>query len=570
MEKRFRERSERHGGGPVPTGEIDGKVSDEMRQFFDESTMTLQNVVPQLKEGDQGEQMLETTGEIRKKIDAFFTDVGDPGGPVAAAPAPAVPAEPPAPAARGAVPASAESPAAPRARSFSRPFAQPPEAQTAAAPSAPPPAAAPAESGQMDLKTALEKLRRHGTAKPGDALRPAAQTPAPRAAASPAPFQRQPFTAPPRREPPPPPPRPAAPEQQAPARPAATRAASAAPPREPATFLPPPGDLPPRREPQADRNRQVSNLPPLSTDDIPAAPPPELMRLRPRQVPDDVVASAPPRPAAAPEKPAAAELPRRAPAEGGDFDSIFDEVQDIVLGTLKVSVSETLASARASESELAEVAVPTAEPTADPTCEMGPNSQSQRIEKFVRPEEDEEEEKDEAPKGPYDWGVKPAAKPKGAWLLDAPDGTAVPQGDAPCRTVTSEVLSASVAAASAAAASGVPPAASGGGAGGARAYLVRKANDEVKRFQPVLRALREAKVLDAADVAGKAAPAAASGDDFVSAESFKDDRLSPEEMEQELSPMRLVEELRRLKRVTQALLDKGVISAEDLKKAAGD
>ena len=52
--------------------------------------------------------------------------------------------------------------------------------------------------------------------------------------------------------------------------------------------------------------------------------------------------------------------------------------------------------------------------------------------------------------------------------------------------------------------------------------------------------------------------------------SFKDDRLSPDEIEQELSPMRLVEELRRLKRVTQALLDKGVISAEDLKKAAGD
>jgi len=570
MEKRFRERSERHGGGPVSTGEIDGKVSDEMRQFFDESTMTLQNVVPQLKEGDQGEQMLETTGEIRKKIDEFFSDVGDPGAPPAAAPAPTVEVElpasamrsgAPAPAARGAVPAAPAAPPAPRARSFSRPFGQPPAAGAEAGEGSAqsPAAAAPAESGQMDLKTALEKLRRHGSAKSADPFRPAAQTPAQRAAAAPA--QRQPFSAPPMR--------PAAPAQQAPVRPAATRAPGAAPSREPSSFLPSPDELPPRRETPADRKREVSKLPPLSTDDIPAAPPPELMRLRPRQGSDDVVASAPPRPAAAPEKPAAAELPRRAAAEGDNFDSIFDEVQDIVLGTLKVSVSETLASARSSESELAEVAVPTAEPTADPTCEMGPNSQSQRVEKFVRPEEDEEEEKDEAPKGPYDWGVKAAAKPRGAWLLDAPDETAVPQGDAPCRTVTSEILSASVAAASAAAAAGVPPSAGAAG-GGARAYLVRKANDEVKRFQPVLRALRESKVLDAADVAGKAAPATASGDEFVSAESFKDDRLSPEELEQELSPMRLVEELRRLKRVTQALIAKGVISADDLNKAAGD
>ena len=199
MEKRFRERSERHGGGPVSTGEIDGKVSDEMRQFFDESTMTLQNVVPQLKEGDQGEQMLETTGEIRRKIDEFFSDVSEPG---AAKPDPTVEVERTAPAARGAAPAPA-APPVPRARSFSRPFSQPPAAQTAPAapaeaaeapapapapaPVAPPPAPAPAESGQMDLKTALEKLRRHGTAKPGDPFRPAAQTPAQRAASSPAP-----------------------------------------------------------------------------------------------------------------------------------------------------------------------------------------------------------------------------------------------------------------------------------------------------------------------------------------------------------------------------------------------
>ena len=34
MEQRFRERAERHGGGPVATGEIDQRVADEMKEFF--------------------------------------------------------------------------------------------------------------------------------------------------------------------------------------------------------------------------------------------------------------------------------------------------------------------------------------------------------------------------------------------------------------------------------------------------------------------------------------------------------------------------------------------------------
>jgi hypothetical protein len=556
MEKRFRERSDRGGGGPAATGEIDGKVSDEMRAFFDESTQALQNVVPQLKEGEQGEQMLETTGEIRRKIDEFFSGVNDPNAPIGAAPESA----PPAPAPRGATAApasrgSAPAPAAGRARPPAKP-----EPQAATPAESAPPAAKPLDDEQMDVRTALERLRRHGGAKHGDAPRPAAQRPGSSVRSSPpagpargaAPSARE---SAPRREPPRVPP-PAPQQRETPAKPGAASQRA-----EPQTFLPSPDETA-RRETQAnDRSREIENLPPLTTDEIVVPKATETLRLR--RVPDDVVPSAPQSPPAA-QQPSAAP-PKDAPAEGASFDSIFDEVQDIVLGSLKVSVSETIAAARESATELSEVAVPTAEPTS----EIGPPPASQRVERLARPEEDDEEEKDEAPKGPYDWGVKPAARPPGAWLLDTSEVPPIsPQAVIPDPTVTSEVMSASVAAAKNAAAAG--PAASSGG--GARGYLVRKAGDEVRKFQPVLRALKDAKVLDDADLGAKKepAPATASGDDFVSAESFKDDRPSPEEIEEELSPMRLVEELRRLKRVTQALLDKGVITAEQLKKASGE
>jgi hypothetical protein len=577
MEKRFRERSERHGGGPVSTGEIDGKVSEEMQQFFDESTQTLQNVVPQLREGDSGEQMLETTGEIRKKIDEFFSGVNDPNAAAQAAAAeaaraPAPPAPPPAPAApvrAAAAPAPSAPPAAqPRAAIQSGRFAvAPPAAARPAAPSASAASSAPAESGQMDLRTALEKLRRHGGAKIGG---PASPAPA-RPPAAPATSWREPTVAadrPPVQPPAPPAPRPAAPARP-PAAPSAKSPSATSSDRflrkDPPSFLPSPDELPrrePSRDAQAERPaRQVGSLPPLSTDDIPQAPPPELKGLRSRQTPDDVKPA--PRPAAPGETPPVG-TPRKDPTSGDKFDSIFDEVQDIVLGTLKVSVSETVAAARDTASEFAEVAVPTAEPTSEVSV-------SPRADRFARPEEDDADEaKEEAPKGPYDWGVKAAPKPRGAWLLDTSEDSPVdsPTQEPPPRTVTSEVLSASVEAAKDAVKSGIPPIMA---AGGARGYLVRKANDEVKRFQPVLKALRDKKLLDEAE-AGDApkADAAPVSDEFVSAETFRDSRPSPEEVEQELSPMRLVEELRRLKRVTQALLDKGVITADDLKKAAGE
>jgi len=79
MEQRFRERSERHGGGPVTTGEIDGSVADEMREFFDASEQQLKTVVPRLQSPDQNRAMAETTDEIRKKINDFFAQVKDGG-----------------------------------------------------------------------------------------------------------------------------------------------------------------------------------------------------------------------------------------------------------------------------------------------------------------------------------------------------------------------------------------------------------------------------------------------------------------------------------------------------------
>src|SRR5204862_4621834 len=118
-----------------------------------------------------------------------------------------------------------------------------------------------------------------------------------------------------------------------------------------------------------------------------------------------------------------------------------------------------------------------------PRAEEAP-SEALRGSRFARPAEDEDEDEgDEPPAGPYNWGVKAAAKPKGAWLLDTPDETDAPAPPA------SGVPEASKGAAS--------PAAAGGGA---RNYLVRKAGEEVQRFRPVLKALKEAKILDTTEL----------------------------------------------------------------------
>src|SRR5205807_5042951 len=124
--------------------------------------------------------------------------------------------------------------------------------------------------------------------------------------------------------------------------------------------------------------------------------------------------------------------------------------------------------------------------------------------RLTGPEADDEEERDEAAPAPYDWGVRKTATAKGAWLLDTPDERA----DAPAEDAGP-------------AATPAAPAASGG----ARSFLVRKAGDEVQRFQPVLKALAAKGVIAKEDVEGApAAPEGGSDDDVVSVESFRDDR----------------------------------------------
>lgn len=577
MEKRFRERSDRSGGGPVATEEIDIRIADEARQFFDDSARTLEVVVPQLQEGDQGREMVETTGEIRKKIDQFFTDS-----------APEVPSSDATPARRGVNP-SAPAPA--------------PSATGAAA------------AAQMDLKTALEKLRRHGVAKAtGQVARPATPPSRPSSVLD------------------------SSAALEAPARTLATprSAASEAPPANP-DILPAmdtTGSVP---QPPSSRPREavelmkhLSSLPPLDTDEVRLLDAPAPLLRGARAADGEKTATetrerdetdGEPRREPAPER---LRDPSPDVAAVGEFDSIFSAVEGIVLDTLKSSMNETMSAARKSEPELADVAVPTAEPMAElpetpdtATQDLAQDiseklaegelrqapqdetrdvplddtrddsvSLSQRdlsetftqeaVSDFVKqdedpgvfgenaapklpaPREDDEDEDVDAgtpAAGPYDWGVKPAARPRGAWLLDTPDESAEapaparPKPEAEPKTPTSVAAEAP-------------------STGGPRAFLIRKASDEVRKFQSVVDALEKADVIgrDAADPKPDA-PAAGDDDDEVSLDSFHDDRPSPEEVDQELSPMRLVEELRKLRRLTQALVDKGVIAASEVEKS---
>jgi hypothetical protein len=549
MEKRFRERSDRSGGGPVATEEIDIRIADEARQFFDDSAKTLEVVVPQLQEGDQGREMLETTGEIRKKIDEFFTDAGAPQG------------------AHGAHAAPSGQTGSPR------------RAASAAVPPAPPMSTGVPAAAQMDLKTALEKLRRHGAAKTsGQVPRPASPPPGRQPVLdSSASLEARPSAAPPR---------PASSESPA--------SMGDALPRMDATA--PAVPQPPRPRESDALMRQLSSLPPIDTDETgrPVEPPPTLRGHRPPETREFTDEDEPKEPAAAaPEALAGREpesAPERAPAAerlrtpapdfaGGEFDSIFSAVEGIVLDTLKSSMNETMSAARKSEPELAHVAVPTAEPmmevpdapdtvTQDLSQDLSDRVQAGESEdvsegfahevapKLPAPRDDDEDDdldSDLPAAGPYDWGVKPVARPKGAWLLDTPEGGA--EAPAPAKSPAEAA-----------------PAPEAPSPGGPRAFLIRKASDEVRKFQPVMDALHKSNLIDPDQIApGSGGPSLADEDeDSVSLDSFRDDRPSPEELEAELSPMRLVEELRRLRRVTQALVEKGVISGEDLGNSESD
>lgn len=588
MEERFRERAQRSGGGPVSTGEIDSRVQDEMQAFFAESAERLESVVPGIAEQGQMARK-ESTEEIRKKIDDFFAQVPEGN----AAPAEPTPEPPPAsrPVRRSSAPVTPASPA----------------------PSA----------GKLDLRTALERLRRGGAVSSpqpspppqGGSLRSsdvAAPPPRRRSTDHEAPLPPPPVVRPQRAHVPQP--TPPAPEQ----RPDPVVGSV----REPTAALPQPGEtrlnadevgpedirivperkfqptreergraprdesLPragvpsfgsastrmvdgrtPDRQPGAsvtERRGQGAALPPLPTPrgrsataatPSPVAPPPQ------------AVPQAPPSVSEGPE----------------DFDAIFDEVQGLVMDTLKGSVAETFDSARESERELlratrpqgelvesdleseleaaeqggAAVATPPTRPEpearavhapppppaaaapVEPPVVASPASTG-RFSAPVDDEFDEEDPEAAAPDGPYDWGVQKKAGPPGSWLLDEQVDETPPTLSEPDDEPA--------------------PAASAGA--GARGFLRRKLADQVQQMGPVVNALAAKGLVSPADLVDPAQPVNDDDDDDISVDSFTGQPRI--DLEKELSPTRLVEELRRLRRLQDALLRTGVITEADL------
>lgn len=655
LERRFREESPMPASATTTTSEVERRVSNEMQDFFTASEAQLKQVVPALERDAQSG--LKETGEIRARIDDFFTEskpeqrpAGVPdtnelrdrraraGGASASAP------EGPAPAARPAARATPAVAAVPPA--FADPTTGPAAPKTRRPETkAPAPEAPPAERPKMDLKTALERLRKHGT---GKAAQPAGG-PAPLPAAQPA------LAAPAAATPVPTVSPIAAPEPAAAPEAAAPPAARRAPESPMLAQVPVAQPLPPSVVANAIAEQEIrwkkmdqtqSILPPLqreprtgpvagapsfarrkdptrsglerspreaARESLHAAPAPSSQDPGRSQLPPIGWGGAEPSPRSAPPRPSApaasapgaagssvregsvrlgrprslsaledvqAPLAPRAPARGESFDEIFNELQGLVLDTLKESVDETFHAARKTDGDLrappssatsprgaAPAAPPAKEarsprPARAPAAAPPPAAAPAKPSRLAKPADDDEdedtrEERDEAPKGPYDWGVKPAAKPAGAWLVDGGEPAKAPARPAaaapepaPERTADPNEISA------------------GAGLGvGGRAYLIKKAGAEVKKLQPAVDALLKKGVVEAKDLADPAAPAAPAGsDDELSIDSFAN---RPQvDLEKELSPVRLVEELRRLRRLSDALIARGVITAEDLSRAA--
>jgi hypothetical protein len=267
-----------------------------------------------------------------------------------------------------------------------------------------------------------------------------------------------------------------------------------------------------------------------------------------------------------------------APPPNESFDEIYDQLQGLVLDTLKQSVDASLEAARVHGEEMLAVApgpargpdtpapsrsassrpagrpaapTPAAPPSAAPPSAAAPAAAQGRL---ARPSDDDEredaDEEQAAPTRPHDWGVQRAPRPAGAWLVE--DEDSAPPGGAPPKPVPPPVADESAA----------------GGPIGGRGYLVKKVADEVVRTQPAIEALVRKGVLARDEVEGPA-PARSGGkgsEEELSVDSFAE---RPQvDLEKELSPAKLVEELRRLRRVTEALVSKGVLAPEDLKRPA--
>ena len=573
MEQRFRERVEHTS--PVPpaptTGAIDERVQDEMRQFFSESTQKLEEIVPTL-EARAGHDASETTGEIRRKIDAFFGEAGGSGmirsertmaiEPPLDRPPPVVGFERPSlPVASGAlsdapsrrrdaphddyeVPVAATTHLPPTIRRSEDVEIPEPAPAGSVRPSLPRPArrssAPSADRPPMDLKSALERLRRHGVVRD-----PAAAVDARQVASRPAPAASSPQVA----------------------RPAV-------------------------RPMRAEDSRQ---LPPLrgarsGSQGAPGDP----------RIGGQLLDTGPVGRSVIPDVDPSARARMRSPEPVTGFDDIFAEVEDLVRGTLADSIEETFAEARAQETVLRDELAAVAQPALSSL--------------LSRPEDDEPEEEDaapdESPAGPYNWGVKSAERPRGAWLLE--DGaeeavrarlqgaaaTAPPVVDEPpvlhedLLEDTAEIEVVVPSARPAAPESGprstpvdlseppeadcfgvdsepvsvAPPLPAGGGGGGAaNGILARKLEAETSRFAPLLDQLVADGVVDAKELSDEEPE---DDDDEISVASFQDNR--PRGDDQGMTPMRIIEEIRRLRRIQELLVSKGLVSEGEISSPAPD
>lgn len=643
MERRFRERSEHGGGGPVSTTEIDAQVQEEMQAFFAESTMRLQEVVPGLQ-GDDLTSIQETTGEIRQKIDHFFSQVSmgaDPAAPEASAgqgfpsrtpqpasPTPAFPVQQ--------APRAHQPPAAPRHPGWDE------AARETAAPIVPAGASSLRQrpsslgggkgGGKMDLRSALEKLRRHGIVGDGSENAP----PAARVLPQRPQFDPEPLAAAP------------APASPAPLEPswgprATVPAAPAplppwgAPPEEPpapAAFAPPARTALPERLPR----RAGADLPPVAGVREPAlapqspAPPPDPAPPDPVWRNDFAALSARARPVSLPQN---LSTPDEDPAS--EFDEIFNTVQGLVLDTLHGSAVDDIGPASQEIEDLnaitgsitGEIPMPrdaddpyadeypvpfsaSDDPAASQTLpppsaaaqtlppdsmELPPLAQAPHLASPLssrqspilpsvgsddpfdvarpalssllgRPTDDdglEEEQDAPPPAAPYDWGVKRKDAPPGAWLLERDEA---PKID-PSRVAATAGAAASIpdpAVEQRPRPSAPPAAASGGGA--AQNFLVRKLGDELDKVSGAIGALERRGSLtpeEAREVRGEQEP----GDDSdeLSVDTYVDDRPR-EEASQGFTPMRIVEELRKIRRLEMVLLRKGLVTEAELESDA--
>jgi len=686
MEQRFRERADR-SGGPISTGEIDARVQDEMNEFFTASSQKLEEVVPGLAV-EENRSMEETTGEIRRKIDDFFSQVSTGGESAGAGPAesgfgveapreePAVAApEPPQqgdpggrirptdPFGRPLGDEASTVPAAEPEPPFGQRAGLPPSAFGKNGPVRPPSlrgGAAGGERPSLDLKTALEKLKRSGVVnESARAIKPgsAAAEPEPQPEPVPPPQPREPEPAPE----PTPAPRPRQIRPPETARQADRREEREIPaPRsvEPASSKSEsvPGarldrfafhsEEGPRPGPRKPKTQAIPAPPPTGPISIGRPLPPEPQRSEPPAprgfpIPEQDAQAPPPPSEALPQFGAAARVEVRDDADpAGSFDNIFNEVQNLVLDSLRDSVSDTFGHAQELTNEISQeisqrisqrisdVAMRAAkaaraqidaeraqrkqaskpqpeppekdarraaagayprletEPGEPPSPDRGPAQRPERgaggpalSQTLAAPTDDEDEFADpveEAPPAPYDWGVKKKQQPPGAWLLNSDDppsseksASARPQrpesAERPERPPPAARPAPEPGATSEPEAPVDQPSGSAGGMG-ARGYLMKKLGQEMDKLGPTIDALAKKGVVVDDELRELKGDEPEFDDDAeLSVDTFVDDRPRDEAAEG-MTPMKLVEQLRNVRRLQELLLSKGLISAEDLEK----